>query len=45
MWKAKLEEEIERLSSTLQDAFQKNRKPLQASIEKVSACENIKRQK
>ena len=39
MWKAKLEEEIERLSSTLQDAFQKNRKPLQASIEKVSACE------
>lgn len=39
MWKAKLEEEIERLSSTLQDAFHKNRKRLQASIEKVSACE------
>lgn len=40
MWKAKLEEEIQRLSTTLKDVFNKNRKRLQTSVEKVSACES-----
>jgi len=40
MWKAELEEEIQRLSTTLKGVFNKNRKRLQTSIETVSACES-----